>query len=102
MTIGGKAFPPKSKMKFILKYEIIRHIKTKTITIKTNAPMTQVIYITPNYEFDIDCFDALPNEEKLHVARNLNEVYIYSLEEFQEEFNGDCISDLGFIYFVNQ
>lgn len=92
-------------MKFILKYEIIRHIKTKTITIKTNAPMTQVIYITPNFDFDdfdIDWFEKLPDNEKLHVARNTNEIYIYSLEEFQEEFNRECISDLGFIYFVSQ
>lgn len=67
--------------------------------------MTQVIYITPNFDFDdfsMDWFDALPNDEKLHVARNTNEVYIYSLEEFQEEFNGDCISDEGFIYFINK
>ena len=62
--------------------------------------MTKVIYVQPDYMFEQDWFESLSDEEKLHVAKNENEMEVYTLENFQYAFNEERISDLGFIYFV--
>lgn len=62
--------------------------------------MTQVIYIEPDCEVFRDELEAMPKDELLHFAKNCNEAHVYSLEDFQEAFNDELISDLGFIYFV--
>lgn len=64
---------------------------------------TKVIYIYPDYdgsELNIVEFGKLPIDEKLHIAKNSNDMEIYSLEAFEDAFNMESISDLGFIYFV--
>ena len=64
---------------------------------------TKVIYITPDYDFEdqsIDDIEGMPSDERLTWAKNANNVYVYSLEEFQMKFNNEEISDLGYIYFV--
>ena len=62
--------------------------------------MKKVIYVYPDCEYPISEFERLTDEEKLHVAKNDNNMEIYTLEGFQEQFNSDFISDEGFIYFV--
>lgn len=62
--------------------------------------MKKVIYLYPDCEYPISEFERLTDEEKLHVAKNDNDMEIYTLEGFQERFNSDFISDAGFIYFV--
>lgn len=62
--------------------------------------MKKVIYVYPDCEYPISEFERLTDEEKLHVAKNDNDMEIYTLEGFQEQFNSDFISDEGFIYFV--
>ena len=66
--------------------------------------MKKVIYVHSDYvegEFDIDFFEKLSDEEKLHIAKNSNDIDVYSLEGFQWAFNHEEISDLGFIYIIN-
>jgi hypothetical protein len=62
--------------------------------------MAQVIYIEPDCELMRDEIEAMPKDELLHFAKNCNEAQVYSLEGFQEAFNDELISDLGFIYIV--
>lgn len=61
---------------------------------------THVIYLNPNCDYPISAFEALDDQEKLYVAINENNMEVYSLAAFEEAFNGEEISDLGFIYFV--
>ena len=62
--------------------------------------MKKVIYLTPNCDYEISEFKKLSDQEKLHVANNTNEMFIYTLEGFQDAFNNEYISDLGFIFIV--
>lgn len=62
--------------------------------------MKKVIYLTPNCDYEISEFEKLSDQEKLHVANNTNEMFIYTLEGFQYAFNYEYISDLGFIFIV--
>ena len=62
--------------------------------------MKKVIYVSPDCEYPISEFERLTDEEKLHVAKNDNDMEIYTLEGFQAAFNAELISDLGYIYFV--
>lgn len=62
---------------------------------------TKVIYLHPDCEYEVSEFERLTDEEKLHVAKNSNEMDVYYLESFQIAFNLERISDEGFIYFVN-
>jgi hypothetical protein len=62
--------------------------------------MAQVIYIEPACELMRDEIEAMPKDELLHFAKNCNEAQVYSLEGFQEAFNDELISDLGFIYII--
>lgn len=62
--------------------------------------MKKVIYLYPDCEYPISEFERLTDEEKIHVAKNDNDMEIYTLEGFQEQFNSDFICDAGFIYFV--
>lgn len=61
---------------------------------------TKVIYLSPNCNYPVEEFERLTDKEKLHVAKNTNEMFVYSLEGFQYAFNGEYISDMGFIYFI--
>lgn len=62
---------------------------------------TKVIYVYPDCGEDIDWFESLSADEKLHVAKNSNDFSVYnSLDDFKEAFNSEHISDLGFIYFI--
>jgi hypothetical protein len=61
---------------------------------------THVIYLNPNCTYPISDFEALDDQEKLYVARNENDMVVYSLADFEEAFNGEQISDLGFIYII--
>lgn len=64
----------------------------------------KIIYIESDYvssdDFSLDEFERLSNEEKLHVAKNNNNMIVYSLEGFQFAFNNEMISDLGYIFIV--
>ena len=64
----------------------------------------KIIYIESDYvssdDFSLDEFESLSNEEKLHVAKNSNNMIVYSLEGFQFAFNNEMISDLGYIFIV--
>ena len=64
----------------------------------------KIIYIESDYvssdDFSLDEFESLSNEEKLHVAKNNNNMIVYSLESFQFAFNNEMISDLGYIFIV--
>ncbi len=64
----------------------------------------KIIYIESDYvssdDFSLDEFESLSNEEKLHVAKNNNNMIVYSLEGFQFAFNNEMISDLGYIFIV--
>lgn len=63
----------------------------------------KVIYIYCDYneeELNLEEFEKLSNEEKLHIAKNSNDMWVYTLKEFEDAFNTELISDLGFIYFV--
>ena len=64
----------------------------------------KIIYIESDYvssdDFSLAEFESLSNEEKLHVAKNNNNMIVYSLEGFQFAFNNEMISDLGYIFIV--
>ena len=64
----------------------------------------KIIYIESDYvssdDFSLDEFESLSNEEKLHVAKNNNNMIVYSLEGFQFAFNNEMISDLGYIFII--
>ena len=64
----------------------------------------KIIYLESDYvssdDFSLDEFESLSNEEKLHVAKNNNNMIVYSLEGFQFAFNNEMISDLGYIFIV--
>ena len=64
--------------------------------------MKKVIYILPDYEddFSIDEFERETDDVKLHIAKNCNYMYVFSLEEFQQKFNNGLISDGGYIFIV--
>lgn len=62
--------------------------------------MKKVIYLYPDCEYSSSEFESLTDEEKLHIAKNSNDMEIYTLEGFQAAFNDELISDLGYIYFV--
>lgn len=59
----------------------------------------KVIYVSPDYD-DILGFERQTDESKLHIARNDNNMRIYSLDEFAKAFNDEMISDQGFIYII--
>lgn len=66
--------------------------------------MTRVIYVTSDCaeSFDFNAFNALSDKEKLSVAYNNEGMRIYTLYGFQFLFNSDLISDLGYIFIVNE
>ena len=71
--------------------------------------MNKVIYVTPDCWSSDDWsgykqveFERMTDSEKLKEARSNDEMVIYSLEGFQNAFNGEEISDLGFIFFVHE
>ena len=61
---------------------------------------TKVIYITPECGVYIGELEAMPKDELLTFAKNCNEAEVYSLEDFQDAFNEERISDLGYIFFI--
>ena len=61
----------------------------------------RVIYITPDCDVPFDELQRMPEDELVHWAKNSNDAIIYdTLEDFQNAFNDELISDLGFIFFV--
>lgn len=68
--------------------------------------MTKVIYFTPDYndyDYEVDELLAMSEDELLHYAKNCNEIEIfYSLQDFENAFNDERISDLGYIHFINK
>ena len=65
---------------------------------------TKVIYFTPNFDYGLWSADELAGidkDELLHIANNSNEVIVYdTLHDFELAFNNDCISDMGYIFFI--
>ena len=66
---------------------------------------TKVIYISPNYDNYIELFEEMENmtdAEKIAKVYelNCNEVELLTLDRFQTDFNADMMSDLGFMFFV--
>lgn len=59
----------------------------------------KVIYVSPDYD-DILWFAKQTDEMKYHIAKNDNNMRIYTLDNFAKEFNDDIISDEGFIYII--
>jgi hypothetical protein len=66
---------------------------------------TKVIYISPNYDNHMELFEemeSMTDAEKIAKVYELkcNEVELLTLDKFQTDFNADMMSDLGFIFFV--
>ncbi len=66
--------------------------------------MTQVVYITPNYEGEwmVSELEQMPKDElKTFVRNNSDEnIVVYSMSDFQQNFNCGLISDEGYIIFI--
>lgn len=63
--------------------------------------MNKVIYITTNFkEYDFDTFSKLPIEEQIHIAKNYNHIFLFTLDDFQKEFNNGDINDNGYILII--
>lgn len=63
----------------------------------------KVIYFTPAAGIYIGELEAMPSDELLCLAKNCNDAIIYdSPSDFQEAFNNDEVSDLGYIFFINK
>lgn len=63
----------------------------------------KVVYISPNYEqedISVDDIEQMTNSELLTFAKNSNYAQIFTLKQFQQAFNSELISDMGYIYFV--
>lgn len=63
----------------------------------------KVVYISPNYEqedISVDDIEQMTNSELLTFAKNSNYAQIFTLKQFQQAFNSEIISDMGYIYFV--
>ena len=63
---------------------------------------TKVVYVTPECGIYIGELEVMTQEELLILADSREDIFVYSLSEFQEEFNAERISDLGFIFFINK
>lgn len=64
---------------------------------------TKIVYISPNYEqedISVDDIEQMTNSELITFAKNSNQAEIYSIKDFQQAFNSEIISDMGYIYFV--
>lgn len=64
---------------------------------------TKIVYISPNYEqedISVDDIEQMTNSELLTFAKNSNYAQIFTLKQFQQAFNSEIISDMGYIYFV--
>lgn len=61
---------------------------------------TKVIYLSPDCDYPVEEFERLTDEEKLNVAKNDNQMDVYTINGFQRAFNLEQISDEGFIYFI--
>ena len=69
----------------------------------------KVIYVNSDCWADTDWdgyeqteFEKMQDYDKLKEARNNPNMEVYSLQGFEDAFNGEDISDLGFIYFVKE
>lgn len=62
--------------------------------------MTKVVYVNPDCGEYIGDLEYMTEKELLCFAEKCNNAEIYTLEEFQESFNNEEISDLGHIFFV--
>ena len=65
----------------------------------------RVIYISPNYGDYCNLYDEMldmSDAEKVAKVYELDcdEVELLTLDQFQAAFNGDIMSDLGFMFFV--
>lgn len=63
----------------------------------------KVVYICPEYAqegISIDEIEKMTNSELITFAKNSNQAEIYSIKDFQQAFNSEIISDMGYIYFV--
>lgn len=60
-----------------------------------------VIYIGNAEAVDTIYFGSLSNEDKILTAQQNEEASIMSLESFEQSFNDDYISDLGYIFFID-
>ena len=60
-----------------------------------------VIYIGNADAVDPIYFGSLSNEDKILTAQQNEEASIMSLESFEQSFNDDYISDLGYIFFID-
>lgn len=60
-----------------------------------------VIYIGNAEAVDPIYFGSLSNEDKILTAQQNEEASIMSLESFEQSFNDDYISDLGYIFFID-
>lgn len=56
----------------------------------------KVYYFTPNYD-ELERVMYYSKDECEYYARNHSEVYVYSLSDFELQFNNEFISDLGYI-----
>lgn len=83
--------------------------QTKNCNYNKLNTMKKVIYVIPDCWSSDDWsgykqteFERMTDSEKLKEARENEDMLIYSLEGFQDAFNGDEISDLGYIYIVHE
>lgn len=60
-----------------------------------------VIYIGSADAVDPIYFGSLSNDDKILTAQQNEEASIMSLESFEQSFNDDYISDLGYIFFID-
>ena len=65
--------------------------------------MKKIIYVEPDHEVSVDEFESMNrNGELLHFAKNDNNCHVYdTIEDFAEAFNNEVISDLGYMFIVN-
>ena len=59
----------------------------------------KVIYVSPEYD-DILWFAKQTDEMKYQIAKDDNNMSIYTLDNFAKAFNGYIISDEGYIFII--
>ena len=63
--------------------------------------MKKIIYVKPDSEWDLDEFEQLDDTERVHIAKNCNDMVLYDdLYKFQDDFNNELISDKGYIFVI--
>ena len=63
----------------------------------------KIIYVYPDYDtsrIDLKDFEKLSDSEKLSFAESSNDMVIYSLSEFEHDYNSGYLNNSSYIYIV--